>query len=402
VRGNLQLTSLFTFLTLMTGLMILFSGCNDLSTGTEPYDPIQELVISKKFDQDRMIWVGDIIDLTVQAVTAKGTPINIHQADWSIDDDDIASIGQNGQLHAKASGTVTVTASHDSFTGSLQLNILTYDLIFDSNSDGISRLYSISLNNSEEPELLFDPGIPVSQATISPDEQTIAYVSPDGNNYSDIYLYEMDTETNRHLINDSKIEDMPAWSPDSRNIAYRSFQDQGNGNIFALNLDTDQITNLTPDSASVQIEVREPSWSPDGNSIVYSSNTSGSMNLWIVNADGSSRQQITDSDYYSTDPAWSPDGEKIAFRRSYQGGSDILILNLTDMTETRIEQPGYQQSPSWSPDGRWIAFSSQSSLEDQSEIFVIRPNGADQRQITTNPSLGGGLNPSFMIRRDSY
>jgi Tol biopolymer transport system component len=400
VRATLHSTPLFATVLFISGLMISLTGCNDLSTGAEPHDPIQELVISKKFDQDQLIWVDDIIDLTVQAITSNGLSINIHQADWDIDNEEVASISQNGQFHAKKSGTVTVTASLDSFTGSLQLDILTYDLILDTNSDGINRLFRISMNNSEEPELLFDPGIQVSQAAISPDEQYIAYASPGGNNSSDIYLYEMDTESNRHLTNDSKIEDMPAWSPDSRNIAYRSFQDQGIGNIFVFNLDTDQITNLTPDSTSSQTEVRKPSWSPDGNRIVYSSNTNGSMNLWIMNADGSSKQQITDSDFYTTDPVWSPDGEKIAFRRSYQGGSDILILNLADMTETRIEQSGYQQSPSWSPDGRWIAFSSQVSLEDQTEIFVIRHNGTDQRLITSNPSWGGGMNPSFMIRRD--
>ena len=400
MRGNFYVTPLLTSIILIISLVILFSGCNDLSTGGEPYDPIKELVISKKFDQDRIIWAGDIIDLTVQAITANGIPINIHQADWSIDNDEIASIGQNGQFHAKASGTVTVTASHDSFTGSLQLDILTYDLIFDSSSDGFNRLYSMSLNESEEPELLFDPGIQVSQAVISPDERYIAYISPGDNNNSDIYLYDLDTESNRRLTNEPETEDMPSWSPDSRYIAYRSFQDQGTGNIFKSELDSEQTTNLTPDSISAQSEKRAPSWSPDGSRIVYSSDAGGSMNLWLMNADGTSRQQITYSDNYTTDPAWSPDREKIAFRRSYQGGSDILILNLTDMTETRFELPGYQRSPSWSPDGRWVAFSSQASLEDQFEIYVIRPGGTDNRRVTLNPSWGGGMNPSFMVRKD--
>jgi Tol biopolymer transport system component len=400
VRRNFHVTPLITAFILFSCLMILLPGCNDLSTGAEPHDPIKELVVTKKIDQDRKLWVGDIIDLRVQAITANGVSINVHQADWAIDNEEIASISQNGQFHAKENGTVTVSATLESFTGYLELEIFTYDLIFDSNRDGTNRVFRIPLNSGEEPELLFDPGIAVTEAVISPDERYVAYTSPGENSNTDIYLYELDTKTNRRLTSEPAIEDMPAWSPDSRNIAYRSFQDQGTGNIFLIKLDHEQTTNLTADTTSSQAEKRAPSWSPDGSRIVYSGEAGGSMNLWIMNADGSSRQQITGSDNYTTDPAWSPGGDKIAFRRNYQGGSDIFILNLTDLTETRIEHNGYQQSPSWSPDGRWIAFSSRLSPEDQAVIYLMRPDGTDRRQITTDPYLGDGMNPSFMVREN--
>lgn len=398
MRGKYHLTPALIISSVIIGLFFAASGCNDLSTGTESHDPISELVITKKSTPDQTIWVGDIIDLSAKAITESGVEINIHQADWSIDNEDIAGISQNGQFQAKKNGTVTVSASLQSFTGHLQIEIFTYDVIFNSDVEGINKPFRIPFDGSEQPEVLFDPGIAVTEAVISPDNRNIVYTSPGADSNIDIYLYELDSGTNRRFTSDSGMEDMPAWSPDSGDIVFRSSAGQSNGNIYLYNLATEQMTNLTSDSLAAYSEERHPFWSPHGDKIVYASDVSGSMNLWWMNTDGTSKHQVTDTENFTSEPAWSPDGSKIVYRESYHGGSDIVLLNLADMTETRIGLEGYQQMPSWSPDGRWIIFSSQLTLQGQAEVYAIRPNGTDLRIITTNPAWGGGMNPSFIVR----
>lgn len=49
-----------------------------------------------------------------------------------------------------------------------------------------------------------------------------------------------------------------------------------------------------------------PSFSSDGEKIVFASNRSGNWDLWIVNADGSELTQLTDDEYYDGFPDWSP------------------------------------------------------------------------------------------------
>lgn len=57
----------------------------------------------------------------------------------------------------------------------------------------------------------------------------------------------------------------------------------------------------------------DPSWSPDGRRIVFTSTRDGNREIYSVNADGTDLRNLTnhsDSDY---DPSWSPDGRRIAF-----------------------------------------------------------------------------------------
>src|SRR5688572_16120542 len=57
----------------------------------------------------------------------------------------------------------------------------------------------------------------------------------------------------------------------------------------------------------------QPVFSPDGNKILFLSDRSGNMNLWVINADGTGLTAVTKDrgDAYLVNPEWSPDGEYI-------------------------------------------------------------------------------------------
>src|SRR5208282_1913765 len=72
-----------------------------------------------------------------------------------------------------------------------------------------------------------------------------------------------------------------------------------------------------------------PAFSPGGQSIVFSSDRSGSYQIWIMNAaDGSHLVRLTYLSGNSTDPVFSPDGGKIAFVQSIRGGVKLWIMNV--------------------------------------------------------------------------
>jgi dipeptidyl aminopeptidase/acylaminoacyl peptidase len=91
-------------------------------------------------------------------------------------------------------------------------------------------------------------------------------------------------------------------------------------------------------------------WSPDGKQIVFSTNLTGRINLWKVNADGGWPIQLSQSDERQVGAAWSPDGKWIAFT-SDRGGDEMYdiyaipsdggaVVNLTNTPDISENGPG--------------------------------------------------------------
>ena len=95
----------------------------------------------------------------------------------------------------------------------------------------------------------------------------------------------------------------------------------------------------------------EPSWSPDGLTIAYSSDREGSHNIWTQRLIGGSPVQLTRGSARDREPSWSPDGRQIAFRSEGDGGG-IFVVPVAGGGASRIADFGYQ--PQWSPDGSRI------------------------------------------------
>jgi Tol biopolymer transport system component len=156
----------------------------------------------------------------------------------------------------------------------------------------------------------------------------------------------------------------------------------------------------------------DPVWSPDGRSIVFTSDRAGSADLYRVAPDGSALERLTDNPAYDDQAAFSPDGAQLVFVSSRNGG--IAHLWTTDMrargAKALTSGAGADFRPSWSPDGKWIAFSSDrgSTLPFAHgrwehlqivDLYVIRPDGSGLRRITEHGNFCGSPKWSADSRR---
>jgi serine/threonine protein kinase/Tol biopolymer transport system component len=145
--------------------------------------------------------------------------------------------------------------------------------------------------------------------------------------------------------------DSVSFSRDGQWVTYVSFPE---GILWRSKSDGSQRIQLTYPPLSVRL----PSWSPDGQQIVFYAFPSGpeKPKLYTVAADGGTpRELIPETSPEEFDPTWSPDGSRIAFG---SGPSDptsaIRILDVrTNQISTLPDSKGYF-SPRWSPDGRYI------------------------------------------------
>ena len=102
-----------------------------------------------------------------------------------------------------------------------------------------------------------------------------------------------------------------------------------------------------------------PSFSPDGASILFTSRRHGSADIYRVQTDGSRLERLTDHPAFDDQAAMSSDGRTVAFVSSRSGQADVWILDLTSKRLRNLtNHPGGDYRPAWSPDGQWLAFTS--------------------------------------------
>ena len=198
----------------------------------------------------------------------------------------------------------------------------------------------------------------------------------DGTNQGRLTKEKGDPSTSTGLL--FQIE--PAWSPDGGQIAFASRR-EGSVDIFVMNADGTNTQRLT----STKLDDEHPTWSPDGKRIAFGRSDG---HLYVMRADGSATKRLTESLDPESDPAWSPDGSSIAFIHRTPG-TPIREAWLMDADGggahrlTSLEAQSY--TPAWAPDSRSIAFAS----NDKSKrfgIFTIGIDGKDLRRITSATS----------------
>ncbi len=180
----------------------------------------------------------------------------------------------------------------------------------------------------------------------------------------------------------------PAWSPDATQIAFSSRR-EGSLDIYVMDADGTNTRRLT----STKLDDQHPTWSPDGEHIVFDRSDG---DLYVMKADGSAAKRLTTTLAPETEPAWSPDGRSIACARRLPGTS-IREVWLVDTETGKAHQlttlEAQSHTPAWAPDGRTIAFSSNDKGE-RFGIFTIRVDGTGLRQVTP-ASSSDAFEPSW-------
>ena len=157
--------------------------------------------------------------------------------------------------------------------------------------------------------------------------------------------------------------------------------------IHLINIDGTglrQVTDLTGGAC-------QPSWSPQGERIVFTSPCDANQEsypgaaLFIINVDGSGLKPIPTVPGGDFDPAWSPDGTQIAFTSLRDNGrSKILIYDLQEnLVASLSDVYSRAKQPAWSPDGKEIIFISERRGVPQ--IWSMNSDGSNQQLFSKSP-----------------
>ena len=161
-------------------------------------------------------------------------------------------------------------------------------------------------------------------------------------------------------------------------IAFHSATAQGT-QIFTVRpngRDLRQITHVSGDAIG-------PDWSPDGRLIAFDIETPDSAQLAIMNADGSGLVTLpkASGNIVEVDPSFTPDGQRLVFN-TYNGEFEAIWSIKLDGTHRRLIKTGPTADPNVSPDGRRLAFMGFNDQPHGQALFTSGNDGSNPVQLT--------------------
>jgi len=187
-----------------------------------------------------------------------------------------------------------------------------------------------------------------------------------------------------HSVNDS-----PSFSPDGEEMVFISVV-AGKEQLFRRRLDGSKIMQLTHDEADHE----DPAWSPGGKHIAFVSMHDDIEQIFLMNTDGSGVEALTPLEVKTIHPNWHPDGKSLAYctdddlKPPKKNPAEIYSIDITSKKITKLIEGGVNTYPAWSPDGKRIAFRRMLG-ENNSEVFIANADGGDARNLTNDPAFDG-------------
>lgn len=181
--------------------------------------------------------------------------------------------------------------------------------------------------------------------------------------------------------------DGPRISPDGRYVALAV--GGGNADVMIYDLQRDTSTRFTFEPGRDGY----PTWSPDGQRVLFSSDRDGPINIYSKSADGTGQaERLTTSEAFEYPLSWAVDSDVLVTgNQGGAGGFNITVLDAENRTEDLLSTEFAEGVAQVSPDGKWIAY--QSNESGVFEVYVRPfPNIDDGKwQI----SRGTGVEPAW-------
>lgn len=232
--------------------------------------------------------------------------------------------------------------------------------------------------------------------SLSPDGRYVAYLSEQDLFTIELYLADARTgEVLRSITSSTRdahydamrfLDSSGAWAPDGSAVAVVVYS-EGRNEIQLYDPQDGSRDRVLQVPATIG-EIRNPAFSPDGSRIVFSGQSGGVTDLFMIDAEGGEPVRLTDDRYAQLQPTFSPDGSRLAFVTDLGPSTDFdrlifgpMVIALMDLETREIERIAplgetEHWNPQFTPDGAGLYF-----LADQDGFRDIYRLGMDTGQV---------------------
>ena len=199
-----------------------------------------------------------------------------------------------------------------------------------------------------------------------------------------IYTMNIGGDRQKRLIKSNSNDRRPTWHPYKDIILFESDR-TGQSEIYKYDLDTRKTSVIL---LSLHGNKTHAQFAPNGVEFIFNlEGTEKDFDIYIAHSKGKKPKKIVDDAFMNLNPRYSPRGDNILYssNKNNERETDVIYLyNYITNERSRLSYfKDHSFNPNWSFDGREVAYAA--SIKDEtSEIFTMRNDGIDKKQITFN------------------
>jgi Tol biopolymer transport system component/DNA-binding winged helix-turn-helix (wHTH) protein len=152
----------------------------------------------------------------------------------------------------------------------------------------------------------------------------------------------------------------------------------------------DRAQQITSGTGDLVGEVMGLAWTPDGR-IIYGSDASGDLDVWLMDADGRNQRQLTVAAQPDVKPTVSPDGRFVVFVSWRTGTSHLWRIDIDGSNLRQLTDGAAESYPHVSPDGRWVVYLS--AEQNKSTMWKVSTEGGAPLQLSDRWSMTPAFSP---------